>query len=125
MLPRRLILALIVASLTPASCTRYVGVDSGVGPQAYYRTGFPVSDVSDALERVTASVVMILVQRTYVTYLFAEDNAPRTVQLQSPGSDVRVGHSLVKRNHRVDRRRDRFDAEEAHDPHHRSRNSFP
>jgi S1-C subfamily serine protease len=89
-LPGRLTLAFLLASLTPAGCTRYVGVDSGLGPQAYYRTGFPVSDVSGALERVTASVVMIFVQRTYETYLFAEDNAPTAGQLQSPGSDVRV-----------------------------------
>ena len=89
-LPRRLTLAFLVASLTPAGCTRYVDVDSDLGPRAYYRTGSPVRDVSGALERVTASVVQILVQRSYETYLFAEDNAPTTVQLQSPGSDVRV-----------------------------------
>ena len=89
-LPGRLTLAFLFASLIPAGCTRYVGVDSGLGPQAYYRTGFLVSDVSRALERVTASVVMIFVQRTYETYLFAEDNAPTAGQLQSPGSDVRV-----------------------------------
>ncbi len=89
-LPRRLTLAFLVASLTPAGCTRYVEVDSDLGPQAYYRTGFPVRDVSEVLEHVTASVVQILVQRSYETYLFAEDNAPTTVHLQSPGSDVRV-----------------------------------
>ena len=89
-LPRRLTLAFLVASLTPAGCTRYVDVDSDLGPQAYYRTGFPVRDVSGALERVTASVVQILVQRLYETYMFAEDNAPTTFELQSPGSDVRV-----------------------------------
>ena len=89
-LPRRLTLAFLVASLTPAGCYRYVDVYSDSGPQAYYRTGFPVRDVSGALERVAASVVRILVQRSYETYLFAEDNAPTTVQLQSPGSDVRV-----------------------------------
>ena len=66
-LPRRLTLAFLVASLTPAGCTRYVEVDSDLGPQAYYRTGFPVRDVSGALEHVTASVVRILVQRSYET----------------------------------------------------------
>ncbi len=89
-LPRRLTLAFLVAGLTPAGCYRYVEVYGDSGPQAYYRTGFPVRDVSGALERVAASVVRILVQRSYETYLFAEDNAPTAVQLQSPGSDVRV-----------------------------------
>ena len=89
-LPRRLTLGFLVVSLTSAGCYRYVEVDSDPGPQAYYRTGFPVRDVSRALERVAASAVLILVQRSYETYLFAEDNAPTTGQLQSPGSDVRV-----------------------------------
>ena len=89
-LPRRLTLAVLVASLTPAGCTRYVGIASGLGPQAYYRTGFPVRDVSGALERAAASVVLILVQSSYETYLFTEDNAPTTGHLQSPGSDIRV-----------------------------------
>ena len=89
-LPRRLTLAFLVASLTPAGCTRYVDIDGDLGPQAYYRTGFPLRDVSGALDRVAASVVQIVVERSYETYLFTEDNAPTTVELQSPGSDVRV-----------------------------------
>ena len=89
-LPGRFTLAFLFASLALGGCTRYVGVDSDLGPQAYYRTGFPVSDVSEALERVTASVVMIFVQRTYETYLFAEDNAPTALDLRRPGGDVRV-----------------------------------
>ena len=89
-LSRRLTLAFLVGSFTPAGCTQYVEVDADPGPQAYYRTGFPIRDVSGALESATASVVQIFVQRSYETYLFAEDNAPTTLQLESPGSDVRV-----------------------------------
>ena len=88
-LPRRVALALTAATLAPAGCTRYVGVEDALGPQAYYRTGFPLTDVSGALERITASVVEILVQRGYETYLFAVGNAPTTVELRSPGGDVR------------------------------------
>ena len=88
--PRPLTLAFLVASLAPAGCTQYVEVDSDPGPQAYYRTGFPIRDVSGALDRAAASVVRIFVQRSYKTYLFGEDNAPTTLQLESPGSDVRV-----------------------------------
>ena len=88
--PTTLTLSFLVGSLTPAGCTQYVEVDADPGPQAYYRTGFPLRDVSGALESATASVVQILVQRSYETYLFAEDNAPTTPQLESPGSDVRV-----------------------------------
>jgi hypothetical protein len=87
-LSRHLTLALLVTGLTPAGFTRYVGVDNGLGPQAYYRTGFPVSDVSGALERVAASVVQILVQRRYETYLFTEDDAPTAVQFQNTVRDV-------------------------------------
>ncbi len=89
-LPRRFTLVFLVASLTPAGCTQYVEVAGDPGRQAYYRTGFPIRDVSEALERAAASAVRILVQRSYETYLFAEDNAPTTLQLESPGSDVRV-----------------------------------
>ena len=76
-LPRRLTLAFLVAGLTPAGCYRYVEVYGDSGPQAYYRTGFPVRDVSGALERVAASVVRILVQRSYVTYLSLKTTLPR------------------------------------------------
>ncbi len=88
-LPRRLTPFFFLASLVPAGCTRYVEVDGGLGPQAYYRTGFPIRDVSEALERASPLVVHVLVQRSYQTYLFAEDGAPTTAHLESPGSDVR------------------------------------
>lgn len=70
-------------------CTRYVEVGSGPGPQAYYRTNFPVRDVSGALEDVAASVVRVFVSRSYDTYLFVENGAPTEAQLRTPGSDIR------------------------------------
>ena len=78
-----------LASLAGASagCTTYV--ESGPALQAYYRTGFPARDVSDALENAVASVVRVFVSRSYETYLFAAEEAPTDADMRAPGSDIR------------------------------------
>ena len=82
-----IILGLASFAGASAGCTTYI--ESGSALQAYYRTGFPARDVSDALENAVASVVRVFVSRSYETYLFAEEEAPTDAEMRAPGSDIR------------------------------------
>ena len=57
-------------------------------PQAYYRTGAPLRDISDDLERTLPAVLRVRVRGTYDTYLFEEAGAPTLDELRSGGDGV-------------------------------------
>ncbi len=58
------------------SCTRQVETLYDLGPQAYYRTGFPLRDTSETLERALRSVKRIQSRGYYTTYVFPPETAP-------------------------------------------------
>jgi hypothetical protein len=76
-------LGLALAGISACGGAPSVAVDAG--PQAYYRTGYPLHDASPALERVLASVIRIHVTVAYENYLFPEDVAPTIADLADAG----------------------------------------
>lgn len=65
-----LLLTVPAVLLASGSCSpRYVVTDAG--PQAYYRTGFPIHDTSAELERILRSVKRTQVTGYYQTFRFA------------------------------------------------------
>ena len=71
-------------ALVVAACASRAIVE-GLPPQAYYRTGFPITDISADLERVLPAVPRIQVQGTYDVYLFLEVDAPTDEELDRGG----------------------------------------
>lgn len=80
----------LLIALWAGGCVRYLDE----GPQAYYRTGSPRGDVSHDLERILESVMQIRVVAKYVTYLFADEEAPTVGQLRRPGA---LGRAMTSR----------------------------
>ena len=70
----------LLIALWAGGCTQYGG--ERPPPQAYYRTGSPLRDVSHDLERILESVVQIRVVAKYVTYIFSSEEAPTVGQLR-------------------------------------------
>jgi hypothetical protein len=66
--------AFLLAAAASAGCVRYVPVDRG--PQAYYQTAFPGSDVSGQLEEAFRAVKRIRVTGVYDHYRFAPETGP-------------------------------------------------
>lgn len=60
----------------------------GPGPQAYYRTGFPLADISGDLEEILPSVVRIQIQAFYDTYVFDVTDAPTDEELLLGAGDI-------------------------------------
>jgi hypothetical protein len=76
-----------------SACGGPPSVALDAGPQAYYRTGYPLHNASPALERVLASVIRIHVTVAYENYLFPADVAPTVADL----ADAGVGRRAAER----------------------------
>jgi len=57
-------------------------------PQAYYRTGSPLRDISEDLEAMLPAVLRVRVRASYDTYVFEESSAPTLDELRSGRGDV-------------------------------------
>jgi S1-C subfamily serine protease len=57
-------------------------------PQAYYRTGSPLRDISEDLEGTLPAVLRVRVRASYYTYVFEESDAPTLDELRNGRGDV-------------------------------------
>jgi S1-C subfamily serine protease len=87
---RALLPLTILASLLSACASAPVGAPPAPQdyPQAYYRTGAPLRDISEDLERTLPSVLRVRVRGTYDTYVFEEVAAPTLGEVRRDGDDV-------------------------------------
>jgi len=74
----------LIVTLGSVSCARSEQTVQDFGPQAYYQTGFPLRDSSQALELAFQSVKRVQSRASYDTYVFARDNAPLETDPLSP-----------------------------------------
>lgn len=73
----------VAGALVAAACAPRTF--EGFPPQAYYRTGFPLTDVSGELERVFRAVLRIQMDASYDVHVFREQDAPTDDELDSDG----------------------------------------
>jgi hypothetical protein len=76
--------AVVAVLLGSLSCTRPAESLYNLGPQAYYRTGFPLRDTSETLEHAFRSMKRIQSLAYYTTYVFPPETAPLETDLISP-----------------------------------------
>ena len=57
-------------------------------PQAYYRTGSPLRDISGDLEGILPAVLRVRVRASYDTYVFEQGTAPTFDELRNGEGDV-------------------------------------
>lgn len=75
--PRLVMVGLASSAWLLLGCSpRTVPASVAVGRQGFYKTGFALNDVSEALEAILPSVVRIQVAGSYDVYVFDEADAP-------------------------------------------------